>query len=137
MGSGWRARSAKVLSSACPKGPASIVVEFAISRMSTRSFGRVLGCPEASYLREVQRERALEHPAIRRNGEKSAQEQLECDALAQASQSEAGVGGLVLEASLKRLAERCGARVLHAFVSVEMMASIVCRLWRRSASSRS
>ncbi len=38
---------------------------------------------------------------------------------------------------LKRLAERCCACVLHALVSLERMASIMCCLWRRSASSRS
>jgi hypothetical protein len=44
VGRGWRARSAKVLSRAWRRSLALIVAERSIRRMSTRSFGRVLGC---------------------------------------------------------------------------------------------
>jgi hypothetical protein len=58
-------------------------------------------------------ERAFQDPAVGRDGNEPAEEELEGDALSQARDPESCLCRLALQPVVESLAERCGGRVFH------------------------
>lgn len=75
---------------------------------------QVLRRPEARTQTEVQRDRALEDPPVRRCDHETRQESLERDQLAQAHERNILLPGLREESLLQRGPKRGGRRVSHA-----------------------